>query len=81
MAVARSHGRSQLNYAHDHKNDWPSVVEIEWAEMSAIEEEKNANRDQHRRPHQAADGAALAVTMNAVAHGLTSFRCNAETLS
>src|SRR5579863_8633405 len=68
MAFARGHGGSQLDYAHDNQNDWPSVVEIEGAVVRAIEEKENAYGDQNRGPHQAADGAALAVTMNAVAH-------------
>ena len=81
MAVTRSHGGSQLDYAHDNENDWPGVVEIERASVRAIKEEENANGNQHRGPHQAADGAALAVTMNAVAHWLTSFPRKAKDLS
>jgi hypothetical protein len=81
MAFARSHGSSQLDYAHDNENDWPSMAEIERPEMCAVEEKQNANGDQHRGPHEAADGAALAVTMNAVAHWLTSFRCKSKNLS
>jgi len=45
MAVARSHRRSQLDYAHDNKDDWPGVAEAEGADMRAIEEKQNANGD------------------------------------
>jgi hypothetical protein len=79
VAFTRRHRASQLDQAHDHKDYGPSVAEIEGTDVGAIEKEKDAKSDQHRGPHQSADSAAMAVTMNAVAHNYNLFQLGLKT--
>jgi hypothetical protein len=72
VPFVRSQGTSQTDEADDDQDDGVGVAEIEEAAAHLLEEKENTDGDHGAWAHQAADAAALATTMNAIAHFCTS---------
>src|ERR1700675_1568811 len=67
VTIHGSHRRSQTDDADHHENYGPGLAKRK-APGGLLEQKQYAHGDDHRRSHQAADGAAAAIATNAVTH-------------
>src|SRR6202035_1029236 len=67
MAIHGSHCRRETNDA-DHHQDYGPCLSKRKAAAGLFEKKQYAYGDDHRRAHQAADGAATAMATNAITH-------------
>jgi hypothetical protein len=68
MAFARGESGRQADQSDHDENDRPGVAEVEVAAAHFRQKEKHADSDDYDGAHEAADGATLAHTTNAIAH-------------
>ena len=67
VSIHGSHCGCETNDADHDKNYWPRLSKRK-AAASLLKQKQYAHGDDHRRPHQAADGTAAAIATNAVTH-------------
>jgi len=68
MAFARSESGREADESDYDEDDWPGVAKVEVAAAHFRQKEKHADGDNYDGAHEAADGATLAHTTNAIAH-------------
>src|SRR5437588_2304725 len=73
VSIGRGQGTCQADQANDDQNHRPGVAERQITAAQLVQEKQNADRDDNRRAHEAANHATAAIAANAITHRNSSF--------